>query len=164
MSDRNQGTFTIPGSGANQATIPIGANVVLRGIALRWDGFGKVAELTGRRKLEDDLRFIVHYVLRTRGLLKTTFSQSDLGNLAALLKREIENTERWWPGQEAPLSMSEVKVTLNDIQPLGGVSFQTGDEGNLTITIGYTEASTGVRVGLESGEALQIPFDSYFVN
>ena len=134
---------------------------LLRGFTTRFDAFGRPLELAGRGMLEEDISFLVRRILTTRGLLRMTFSESDLGNVAKLLQEEIENPENWWSGQATPISLSQVLITLRTVTKVGGVSISSADDGNLQIQIGYTERATGVVVRVDGGDALVIPFGSF---
>jgi hypothetical protein len=163
MADRSSSTFTIPGNNGTFVGAVPQSNVVLRGLSLSYDGFGKPRELEGKQKLEDDMKFIIHRVLSERGLLKTTFNEADLGNLSKLLSDELESSENWWLGQAVPVSLSELKITLRDVEKLDGVSFDRGNaEGLLMIVISYTERSKGVDIRTSDGNTLYIPFDSFY--
>ena len=152
---------TVPASAAIESVLY--PRAVLRGFTTRFDAFGRPERLEGIAKLNDDLRFLIKRVLQARALLKITLSEADLGNVAKLLQDEIEDAANWWPGQETPVSLSEVKITLRSVTALGGLEVQALEgDGDLLIRVGYVERSTGVIVTVDGEDALVVPFGAFF--
>jgi hypothetical protein len=133
----------------------------LQGMGSRFGPFGAPEYLTGRAKLEDDITRICLRVLYERALLRVTLSEADLGNISKMLEDAVQDSENWWPGQEAPVSLVEVKISVRNVKVTHGVTVDASEDGNLEINVGYFEQSTGVIVQVDAGDALVIPFGSF---
>lgn len=161
MGDLTISSLTIPAAPFVPSVDPFPKNE-LRGFTNRFL-FGRPERLEGRAKIEDDLRFIVNQVLEEKARLKISMSAPERGMIAKWVQSAINDSSRWWPGQAAPVTTSQVVVLASNEDPftIGGVSTSLNSTGDgLTVRVGYVERNLGIIVDVDGAEALVVPFGS----
>jgi hypothetical protein len=119
-------------------------------------GLSSPTRLTGRSKLEDDIRRLVLRVLLEQGLLKATVTNTDFAIIAASIQNELANGDNWWLGQAAPVRATafSVGLALPDYS-----SITARGDGSVDVVVRYERVTAAAVVQGEGVGELLIPFE-----